>query len=145
MIRWEVKKFRDLSIDDLYEILRLRQEVFIIEQNCNYLDADGLDLYSTHLMAYFQDELIGYLRIVQSGKIYDTISWGRILVKNNFRKKGYGKAIIQKAIELLPPNSAVTISAQLYLQKFYEYFNFKALGDTFLEDDIPHIKMIKNV
>ena len=83
MIRWEVKKFSDLSIDDLYKILRLRQEVFIIEQNCNYLDADGLDFYSTHLMAYIHDELIGYLRIVQSGKIYDTISWGRILVKKS--------------------------------------------------------------
>ena len=144
MISWKIKYYNQLSRDLLYLILKTRQQVFIIEQNCNYLDADGLDLYSTHLMAYFQDELIGYLRIVQSGKIYDTISWGRILVKKSFRKKGYGKAIIQKAIELLPPNSAVTISAQLYLQKFYEYFNFKALGDTFLEDDIPHIKMIKN-
>ena len=78
MIVWEVKKFNSLSTIDLYEILKLRQEVFIIEQNCNYLDADGLDLYSIHLMGFVDDKLVAYLRIVDSGKIYDTISWGRI-------------------------------------------------------------------
>ena len=102
MINWVIKDYSALSANQLYSLLQLRQEVFIIEQNCNYLDADGYDLFAKHVMCYQKNELIAYMRIVCAGKIYDTVSFGRILVKRSFRGMGYGKKIVQKGMELFP-------------------------------------------
>ena len=141
---WNCKDYNDLSKDELYAILKIRQEVFIIEQNCNYLDADSFDQVSQHLTCYKQSELIAYMRIVPEGEIYPNISFGRILVKQKFRKIGLGKEIIQRAINVFPEDTTIVMSAQLYLTQLYENFGFKIIGKEYLEDEIPHIKMIRN-
>jgi len=141
---WNCKDYNDLSKDELYDILKIRQEVFIIEQNCNYLDADSFDQVSQHLTCYKQSELIAYMRIVPEGEIYPNISFGRILVKQKFRKIGLGKEIIQRAINVFPKDTTIVMSAQLYLTQLYENFGFKIIGKEYLEDEIPHIKMIRN-
>ena len=141
---WNCKDYNDLSKDELYAILKIRQEVFIIEQNCNYLDADSFDQVSQHLTCYKQSELIAYMRIVPEGEIYPNISFGRILVKQKFRKIGLGKEIIQRAINVFPEDTTIVMSAQLYLTQLYENFGFKITGKEYLEDEIPHIKMIRN-
>ena len=144
MIIWKCKHYNNLSTNELYRILKIRQEVFIIEQNCNYLDADSFDQVSQHLTCYKNSELIAYMRIVPEGEIYPNISFGRILVKQKFRKIGLGKEIIQRAINVFPEDTTIVMSAQLYLTQLYENFGFKIIGKEYLEDEIPHIKMIRN-
>ena len=141
---WICKDFEQLSINELYQILKIRQEVFIVEQNCNYLDADGVDHSSQHLLCYNELELVAYMRIIPKGVLYDQISFGRILVKKEFRQAGIGKEMIQRAIDMFSHNEIILMSAQLYLKEFYTRFGFKATGEEYLEDDISHIKMIKN-
>lgn len=144
MIDWQVKSYNDLSLDELYSILKIRQEVFIIEQACNYLDADSHDFLATHLIARKHKQIIAYMRIVPAGELYDHVSFGRILVKKKFRNTGIGKDLVRRAINLFDPNQTVIISAQIYLTKFYQSFGFCVIGEEYLEDDIPHIKMIRN-
>ena len=144
MITWFHKEYEDLSRDELYNILRLRQEVFIIEQHCNYLDADNYDIKSSHLMAYKENQLIAYMRIVPAGAIYLNISFGRILVKKEYRSLGIGKELLKRGVGLFQTDTILVMSAQVYLVKFYEYFGFNSIGDEYLEDEILHIKMIRN-
>ena len=144
MINWSHKKYEDLSRDELYKILRLRQEVFIIEQKCNYLDADNHDITSTHLIAYQDDKIIAYMRIVPAGTIYSNISFGRILVKKEYRNLGLGKELLKRGLDLFSPDTILVMSAQVYLVKFYEYFGFSTIGEEYLEDEISHIKMIRS-
>ena len=144
LFAWSHKKYEDLSRDELYKILRLRQEVFIIEQNCNYLDADGYDVNSTHLFAYKNDKIIAYMRIIDSEEISNHVIFGRILVKKEFRNIGLGKEIMKRGIALFDPKQTIFMSAQVYLKEFYQSFNFISIGDEYFEDDIPHIKMIRN-
>lgn len=144
MIKWIHKEYHDLSKDELYDLLKLRQEVFIVEQNCNYLDADNYDLNSIHLMAYKEFELVAYMRIVPAGTLYSNISFGRILVRKDLRRLGIGKELLTKGISLFDHNETLVMSAQVYLVKFYEFFGFITVGEEFLEDEIPHIKMIRN-
>ncbi|MAQ47711.1 MAG: GNAT family N-acetyltransferase [Flavobacteriales bacterium] len=144
MINWSHKKYEDLSRDELYKILRLRQEVFIIEQKCNYLDADNHDIISTHLIAYQDDKIIAYMRVVPAGTIYSNISFGRILVKKEYRNLGLGKELLKRGLDLFSPDTILVMSAQVYLVKFYEYFGFNIIGEEYLEDEILHIKMIRN-
>ena len=144
MINWSHKKYEDLSRDELYKILRLRQEVFIIEQKCNYLDADNHDITSTHLIAYQDDKIIAYMRIVPAGTIYSNISFGRILVKKEYRNLGLGKELLKRGLDLFSPDTILVMSAQVYLVKFYEYFGFNIIGEEYLEDEILHIKIIRN-
>ncbi len=128
----------------LYMILRIRQEVFIIEQNCHYLDADGVDQKSYHLLGFSDNILVSYMRIVNSDSLSEQISFGRILVKRDFRGKGIGRQLMQKAIDLFSPkHDAIVMSAQMYLLDFYRDFNFQSIGEEYLEDNIPHIKMIR--
>ena len=144
MIRWCVKNFKNLSLDELYGVLRLRQEVFIIEQQCNYLDADGHDLVSQHVLGYKDHQLIAYMRVVNAGCISKNVIFGRILVKSDYRKKGLGDQLLVRAINLFEANETIEMSAQLYLENFYKKHGFKSVGIQYLEDNIPHIKMIKN-
>ena len=137
-----LKTYQDLSKDELYKILKLRQEVFIIEQKCCYLDADGLDQNSRHLMLFDKNILIAYMRIINKTILNSQTTFSRILVKHSFRNQGLGREIIKKALCFVN-NEPVVMSAQLYLKKFYEEFGFQTIGSTFLEDNIPHIKMIK--
>ena len=143
-MEWFCKKYNELSRVELYEVLKIRQEVFIIEQNCHYLDADGYDQYARHLFCSKDNKIIAYMRIVNSGVIYDHISFGRILVDKKNRKQGLGREIIQKGLNLFSKDETIVMSAQVYLKKFYQEFGFKCVGSEYLEDDIVHIKMVRN-
>lgn len=135
----EIKHFSELSNTELYEILKLRNEVFVVEQKCYYQDCDGHDLDAHHLLCY-DDELIGYLRILKSGVTYDEASIGRVVVKRSHRSHKIGQKIMQAAIEYLEP--PIRISAQAYLLSFYQSLGFKQVSEMYLEDDIPHVEML---
>ena len=143
-MKWICKNYNELSTIELYEILKIRQEVFIIEQNCNYLDADGYDKQSKHLFAFQHDQIIAYMRIVNAGLIYNNVSFGRILVRKEYRQQGIGKKIIKKGLSLFSTNETIVMSAQVYLKKFYQDFGFICVGPEYLEDDIVHVKMVRN-
>ena len=143
---WKTIKFDHLTLEQLYEIMAVRQEVFVVEQDCPYLDADGKDKYCHHVLGYENDRLVAYSRLVPKGISYsDSVSIGRILTTEKGRGRQIGKALVQHSIEainhLFQPKK-ITISAQCYLIKFYEKFGFQVVGEEYLEDDIPHIKMI---
>ncbi|RXJ96193.1 GNAT family N-acetyltransferase [Malaciobacter molluscorum] len=139
-----IKKFNELSNIELYEILRLRIEVFVVEQNCIYNDIDGIDIDSYHLLIKDNSKIVAYLRVYQ--KSQSEVSFGRVLVSNSNRRKGYAKKIIEEVlvfIEKTYKNKTIVIEAQTYLQNFYEYFGFVIFSEEFLEDGIPHIMMKK--
>ena len=145
-INWEFKNFSELTLESLYDIMRLRQEVFVLEQNCPYLDADGKDIDSYHLLGYLNSELVAYLRIVKPGISFDELSFGRILTSKKIRGNGVGKLLMEEGIKqskIIFGNIPNRISAQKYLKKFYNTFGFKEIGKEYLEDGIPHIEMIK--
>jgi len=144
----ESKEFIDLSIYELYSILKLRQEVFIVEQKCNYLDCDDFDLNAIHISARKDLNLIGYLRVIKPNIISKNAVLGRILVNIKNRKNSIGKKIILHSIKLIEdefPNTNIEMSAQSYLIKYYKKFGFETYGNEYLEDNIPHIKMIKKI
>ena len=143
-IVWKLSSFEELSNKELYEILKLRSEVFVVEQNCVYLDADSLDYVSYHFCGYQNEQLQAYVRILPPGISYDNASIGRVLSRKSARRTGIGIALMKKAITIclnLFSVKEIDISAQVYLIKFYSDLGFKTLGETYLEDDIPHIKM----
>ena len=147
MCHFKCKSFSELTTDELYEIMALRQEVFVVEQNCPYLDADGKDQLSWHLLGFDKAEkLIAYARIAPKGVPYENyISIGRIVSAPSVRGKGVGKRLIIESlntIEKLFNRQAIKISAQCYLIKFYISFGFETVGEEYLEDNIPHIAMI---
>ncbi|MEN9372438.1 MAG: hypothetical protein RL152_771 [Bacteroidota bacterium] len=146
-IDWSLKKFEDLSSLELYEILRLRSEVFVVEQNCVFLDMDDKDQFSQHLQGRIDGQLAAVVRILPPGLAYDEPSIGRVVSSPKFRRKGVGIELMKTAIEKtisLYGAVPIKIGAQLYLKKFYESFGFLQCSETYLEDDIPHIKMIRN-
>lgn len=144
-IKWSYKTFDNLSNSELYNILRLRSEVFIIEQQCIYQDLDGKDLKSHHLTAWDGDNLVAYTRIVPPGVSFPEVSIGRVLTSPLYRGNGKGIALMQKSIEKVYETygkTPIRIGAQLYLKKFYENLGFAKDSDQYLEDGIPHIEMI---
>ena len=138
--------FDELEIYGLYDIMNLRQAIFIVEQDCPYLDADYVDLKSHHVTFYIDQNLVSYVRIVPPGISYDGYSSiGRVVTHQDFRNKGVGKVIMEYAISKtkeLHPDQKIKISAQKYITKFYTQLGFKIVGEEYLEDDIPHIAMI---
>ena len=137
--------FDSISKKQLYDILSLRQRVFIIEQDCFYEDLDYFDYDANHLLAYKGKNLIGYSRVFPPGIKYFSASIGRIVVDKKFRSKGYGKMITIESTEFIKnnfPNSEISISAQFRLVHFYENLGFKTEGSVYLEDNIDHIKMV---
>jgi ElaA protein len=145
---WSYKLFNELTVNELYEIMYIRQIVFVVEQNCPYLDVDGKDLAAWHLMGRDADsnELVAYTRLLPKGVAYETeISIGRVVTHPKVRKTGAGRALMAqslKQIRALCPNQPIRIGAQCYLIAFYESFGFKIDGETYLEDGILHIEMI---
>ena len=132
---------------ELYEIMVLRQEVFVVEQDCPYLDADGRDLISWHLQARNEDgKLVAYTRLIPPGEEYEAYSSiGRVLNSGSVRGRGIGKELMEKSIEMtrfLFGTAPVKIGAQTYLLRFYESLGFKSTGEEYLEDGIPHTKMV---
>jgi len=140
----KVKTFNELTILDLYKILRLRSEVFVVEQNCVYQDIDNYDQKALHLFVSDKDEVIAYTRLFKAGDYSKEASIGRVLVSKNYRNNNLGDLIIKKSIETIKSHfntSEIVISAQTYLKKFYASHNFYQSGEGYLEDGIPHIKM----
>ena len=146
-INWILKSFETLTPTELYTILRLRSEVFVVEQNCVFLDMDNKDQFSLHLMGWYNNELIACTRLIAPGKMYEQMSIGRVVTSPAYRKTGVGRILMKESIKKcyeLFGEGAIKIGAQLYLKKFYESFGFIQTSNIYLEDDIEHIEMIKN-
>ena len=138
------KEFNELSLDDLYAILNLRQKVFVLEQDCPYIDADYSDQDAFHLLGYKDNDLIAYLRAFKPGIKYEGSSLGRIVTEINSRGLGVGKKIIKEGVKFLKkeyPDNEIIISAQHRLEDFYIDLGFTSRGEVYLEDDIDHIQM----
>jgi ElaA protein len=146
-IIWNYYNFAELSPTLLYEILALRQKVFILEQNCIYLDTDGYDQSATHCCGVDdKGTLIAYSRIIPPKVKYTEPSIGRVVVAQSARRNGIGYELMKKSIEqcnILYPQYSIRISAQLYLEQFYSDLGFNPVGTPYLEDDIPHIEMLR--
>ena len=144
MINWITRKFDELTLDELYSILQLRNEVFIVEQNCVYNDTDGKDQSAWHLMAIDGDKLIAYTRILPPGISYSDPAIGRVVTAPSKRRSGLGRELMKRSIEAceaLFGKSSITLNAQVYLQSFYESLGFIVVGEEYLDDEIPHIRM----
>jgi len=145
-IVWKCKAFDTLTNFELYDIIHLRNEVFVVEQKCVFQDADNKDQQCFHLMGYIENQLTAYARLVPAGVSYNYVSIGRVVTSPLFRNAGAGKALMQQAIEycnLLFNKQTIKIGAQLYLKKFYETFGFRQIGELYDEDGIDHIYMLK--
>jgi ElaA protein len=147
MVNWQCKFFTELTNYELYKILQLRNEVFIVEQNCVYQDCDDKDLKAWHLMGWDNEKLVAYTRLFEKGISYpDGASIGRVLTSPAERRKNLGKQLMVNSIDQvyhLFGNVPIKISAQLYLKRFYESFSFVQYSDVYMEDGIQHIAMIK--
>lgn len=146
-LRWVRKPFSDLTPAELYEAIWLRNEVFVVEQNCVFQDADNKDQHCQHLLGYIESDLAAYARLVPKGISYpDKISIGRVVSSPAYRRVGAGKALMDKAIQSCIEvfgEQPIKIGAQLYLKKFYERFGFTQSSEVYDEDGIPHISMIR--
>lgn len=145
MIHFVFKKYEELSNDELYELLLLRNEVFIVEQNCPYQDLDGKDKYAVHVLGYEENILVAYTRVLPKGISYESYaSIGRVVTKATARGKEYGKLLMETSISLCQKlySESIKISAQAYLEKFYSDLGFKQVSELYLEDDIPHMAMV---
>jgi len=143
-IQWDIKSFEALSTKELYDILRLRSEIFVVEQNCVYLDLDGKDKLALHLFGEFEGKIVAYSRLFKPGISFENASIGRVVVDVNYRERKWGHELMREAIagiQLHFSESKITIGAQLYLKKFYESHGFVQTSEMYLEDDIPHIEM----
>ncbi len=143
-ITWQSPVFDDLTVGQLYEILRLRQQVFIIEQDCLYQDVDDLDQRGLHLGGWENGELLAYLRALPPGVSYPESSLGRIVVSPAARGRDLGREVVRRGIELnlaTWPGAGITIGAQAHLEVFYQGLGFETVSDVYDEDGIPHITM----
>ncbi len=146
-MKYLVKKVEELNINQLYGILQLRAEVFVLEQDCMYQDIDGKDEKALHLFGVEENKIIAYTRIFKAGDYFDEASFGRVVISKDQRQHGYGHDLIKATVEAIKQHideTAIRISAQSHLKKFYESHGFMQTGREYLEDGIPHIEMIKN-
>ena len=142
----DIKKFEELSTIELYEILKLRAHVFVVEQNCVYNDLDNKDLKAFHLIIREDNKILAYLRITETNEYNGELSFGRVIVVKEGRGKGCGKILLTEVLNFIErtwKKSPITIEAQSYLQKFYESFGFKVISNEFIEDGILHKWMRK--
>ncbi|AUP79446.1 GNAT family N-acetyltransferase [Flavivirga eckloniae] len=146
MLTIQIKTFEELSKQELYDLLQLRSEVFVVEQDCVYQDIDGKDQKAIHVLGYKANELVAYTRVFKPGDYFNESSIGRVVVAKRERAYKYGYDIMTASIKAIEENlntTLIKISAQVYLKKFYTNLGFTAIGKEYLEDDIPHIAMIK--
>lgn len=146
MLQFSIKHFNELTTLELYSLLSLRAEVFVVEQCCAYQDCDHKDQNSYHLLGYDRNELVAYARLLPVGMSYEHYcSIGRVATSLNARNKGYGKQLMIEAIRFCDHHfsNGIKISAQAYLEKFYQALGFITVSTPYLEDDIPHIAMIR--
>lgn len=148
-MHWSLKRFQQLTVDELYRIIRLRIDIFVVEQNCPYPELDGKDMHpeALHLFSTINNEVAAYMRIFPPGVSYpNQTSLGRVVTNEVFRRQGLGRQLLSKAVEILDqrwPDKVCHISAQAYLQDYYAKQHFIAEGEGYLEDDIPHIAMLR--
>tara|TARA_R110001583_G_scaffold29811_4_gene103849 strand:- start:1400 stop:1852 length:453 start_codon:yes stop_codon:yes gene_type:complete len=148
MIQTQVKTFSELSLKELYRILQLRSEVFVVEQDCVYQDIDGKDEKSLHVLGIKNNQIIAYTRIFKPGDYFKESSIGRVVVAKNERQYKYGYDIMKASINAIKDyygETKIKISAQIYLKNFYNNLGFHEVGEAYLEDGIPHIAMIKGL
>ena len=146
MTHWICSSFDELSVHQLYDSLRLRSEVFVVEQNCVFLDADNNDQKCHHLLGYRDSKLVACTRLVPPDLIYEQASIGRVVTSSSVRSTGIGKELMEKSIKevyRLFGQQPIKIGAQLYLKRFYGSFGFEQISDVYLEDGIEHIYMLK--
>lgn len=144
-MNWEIKSFEKLTTSELYAILQLRAEVFVVEQDCPYQDVDGKDMNSYHVCGWKDDKLVAYARIVKPGISYSEISIGRVVVSELVRGTGTGILLMQETMRFIKENltdQPIRISAQTHLSKFYNDLGFISTGKNYLEDNIPHTEML---
>ncbi|MFK7781558.1 GNAT family N-acetyltransferase [Psychroserpens sp.] len=147
MLSIKTKTFQELSTQELYDILQLRSEVFVVEQDCVYQDVDGKDQNALHVLGYKNNVLVAYTRIFKPGYYFEEASIGRVVVKVTEREHQYGYDIMKASIEAIKYNykvNTIKISAQTYLKRFYNNLEFYEVGEEYLEDGIPHIGMIRD-
>jgi ElaA protein len=147
-LQWKIKRFEALSVRELYSLLQLRSEVFVVEQNCVYQDIDGKDSKALHLVGEYDNKIVAYARIFKSGDYFDNASIGRVVIDTAYRDKKWGHDLMREAIAGIEQHfgeTKITISAQLYLQQFYERNGFVKTSEMYLEDDIPHIEMKRGI
>jgi ElaA protein len=145
--KWHIKRFDELSVDQLYYILELRSEVFVVEQNCVYQDIDKKDQKAIHLLGELDGILVAYCRIFKPKIYFEKASIGRVIVKLSHRDLKLGHELMYNAINIIKDQlgeTEITISAQVYLKNFYQSHGFIQTSEMYLEDDIPHIEMKKS-
>ncbi len=139
--------FLDLTIQQLYDILQLRSEVFVVEQDCVYQDIDGYDQLATHILAYDEKILVAYARILPPKTYFTELSIGRIIVKENYRSQALGHDLMNFCLDFISSqfdSQTIKLSAQEHLKSFYEHHGFQQQGHGYLEDGIPHVAMYRN-
>ncbi|WP_100373599.1 GNAT family N-acetyltransferase [Bacillus sp. FJAT-45037] len=144
-MNWIFKRYDQLTTDELYSILQLRVEVFVVEQQCPYMELDAKDQVALHVLGYEHDQLVAYSRLFMPQSHDDNASIGRVIVRKEFRSEGYGKELLETSIFELRrthPIATIYIQAQHYLLSFYQSFGFKETSDVYDEDGIPHIDMM---
>tara|TARA_R110002012_G_scaffold321377_2_gene548904 strand:- start:2580 stop:3023 length:444 start_codon:yes stop_codon:yes gene_type:complete len=147
MLKIVTKNFNDLTVDDVYAILQLRSEVFVVEQDCVYQDIDYKDQKAVHIIGYKNEKIVAYTRLFKPNDYFELASIGRVVVAKSERKHKYGYQIMEAsitAVNAIFNETEIKISAQCYLEKFYTNLGFKPTGKTYLEDGIPHMAMIKS-
>ncbi|PIB28005.1 GNAT family N-acetyltransferase [Maribacter sp. 4U21] len=147
MLDITVKRFSEIDTDELYQLLQLRSRVFVVEQACIYQDLDGKDQKAIHIIGKKDNRIVAYTRAFTAGDYFEQASIGRVVVSDQERSHGYGKVIMEasiKAVEEVFKENTIKLSAQTYLKKFYNSLGFKAYGEGYLEDGIPHIVMLRN-
>jgi ElaA protein len=147
MTNYSWYKFSELTIEQLYAVLTLRADVFVVEQDGAYLDPDGKDSFALHLLGIENDKLVAYLRLFPPDDTEDYIVFGRVATARNARNKGYGKKLMQELVNYCDINFSgvgIKCSARDYLKKFYEAFGFKVHGEPYEEDGFPHLAMQKD-
>ena len=148
-IEWEIKTFKALDTDELYELLRLRVDVFVVEQNCPYPELDGKDIHpeTLHLIGKNKDgKIVAYSRILPPGLSYKQVSMGRVVVEKNSRGQGIFDILLKKALDQINriwPNESIQIGAQMYLKDIYQSHGFEPASKSYIEDGIPHLDMIR--
>lgn len=144
-MKWSCKAFKELSLDEFHDVVQLRETVFIVEQDCPYLDVDGKDKGALHVFGELEGKIVATTRILKPGDCYDEVAIGRVVTSPLVRGKGIGIKLMEESMKFVIAyfgNVPVRISAQQYLVKYYEIFGFKSTGKEYLEDNIPHVEML---
>jgi len=146
-LQWRVLRFNEFTLDELYDLMQLRSQVFVVEQDCVYLDQDGKDKKALHVLGLKGKTICAYARLFNKGDYFDACSIGRVIVAEDERRYAYGHTLMEESIKAIKEHyreDQIKISAQKYLKKFYENHGFVQKGDEYLEDGIPHIGMIRS-